>query len=112
LWGELECDYYKSITSDLPEGSLGLFSFAKGAMGLWVSANGVVTIGGLGTGGRVLPIPGSMSIPTPAGWDASSVSSIVVNGLSAGAKRNITLTATLQSGGATINVVATVPSSV
>lgn len=101
-WGELECSYYKTVTFDLPENGLAIYSYAKGALGLTVGANGAMYIGGASKVRLMLGVP--TVIPVPVGWDTASVASLTINGLNAGATRNVTVKATLQ--GATVSVTA------
>jgi hypothetical protein len=104
-WGELECGYYKTVTFDLPEDGLTLYSYAKGALGLRVAASGALSVGRPPT---PLPVPGSVTIAVPAGWDAAAVAGIAVNGLNAGILRNVSVTASLAAGGGSLTVTAAV----
>lgn len=86
LFGYAWCDYYKTVSFDLPEAGLALYSFVKGLLGLYVRADGTLLIAG-----QPLPTPtGSLTVPVPPGWPATT-QTVSVIGLNVGKSQAITL---------------------
>jgi hypothetical protein len=76
-WGDAWCSFYKSVSFDLPEDGLPLYSFVKGLLGLYVRAGGGVSL----YNGTAMAVPGSVVLPRlPGGWPAE-VAAVTVNGL-------------------------------
>jgi hypothetical protein len=77
----------QSVSFDLPEAGLPLWSFARGLLGLYVNAGG-----GLSVLGAPLPVPGGdVTVDLPVGWP-SEVATVTVNGLAVGTVRGVSLT--------------------
>lgn len=84
-WGQAWCDYYKSVSLDLPEDGLVLWSFVRGLLGLYVNAGGQLSLFG-----QPLPIPGTLDFQVPAGWP-QEVAGVNVTGLAVGAQHGVSL---------------------
>lgn len=82
----------QSVSFDLPEAGLPLWSFARGLLGMYVDAGGHLTV--LGN-----PLPargGYITVGLPDGWP-KEVSSVTVNGLALGTARGVSVTCSVMA---------------
>jgi hypothetical protein len=84
------CTRSQSVSLDLPEAGTLLWSFVRGMLGLYVAADGSLSVFNT-------PLPatgGSVYVPVPGGWPAE-VSSVSVSALCVGARHNVSLVCAL-----------------
>ena len=85
------------VSLDLPEDGLVLWSFVRGLLGLYVSADGSLTLYGL-----QLTVPGTLKTALPAGWP-SAVATVTVNNMAVGKLRGVRLTCMVAAGAGTLS---------